>query len=63
MGATAGLLLRRRPVEAVDQRLDDELDRYLVDGLDVVRVPVAERRLDRLEERAADFLRSNSNSR
>jgi len=46
-------------VEAVDQRLDDELDRQLVDVLHVLRVPVLERALHRVQERLLDFLQAD----
>lgn len=43
-------------VEAVDQRLDDELDRQLVDVFYVLRVSVLQRTFHRIQERFLDFL-------
>lgn len=43
-------------VEAVDQRLDDELDRQLVDVLHVLRISVLQCTLHRVQKRFLDFL-------
>lgn len=45
-------------VKAVDQRLDDELDRQLVDVLHVLRISVLQRTLDRVQKRFLDFLQA-----
>lgn len=42
-------------VETVDQRLDDELDRQLVDVLHVLRVSVFQRAFHRIQKRFLDF--------
>lgn len=46
-------------VETVDQRLDDELDRQLVDVLHVFRVSILQRALHRVQERLLDFLKAD----
>lgn len=43
-------------VEAVDQCLDDELDRQLVDVLHIFRVSILQRAFHRIQKRFFDFL-------
>lgn len=44
-------------VKAVDQRLDDEFDRQLVDVLHVLRISVLQRTLHRIQKRFLNFLK------
>lgn len=43
-------------VEAVDQRLDDKLDRQFVDIFYILRVSVLQRTFHRIQKRFLDFL-------
>lgn len=52
-------LVTLRLVEAVDQRLDDELDRQLVDVLHIFRVSVLQRAFHRVQKRFLDFLEAD----
>lgn len=45
-------------VEAIDQRLDDELDRQLVNVLHVLRISVLQRAFHRIQKRFLDFLKA-----
>lgn len=47
-------------VEAVDQRLDDELDRQLVDILHVLRISVLQRAFHRIQKWFLDFLEAET---
>ena len=51
-----GLLFLQAGLVALDERLDDQVHRQLVDRFNVFRVAVAQRHLHRLQEGTADFL-------